>query len=137
MSVPVLFQSIKLRTSAEQSIKATLLALMQWFKHGSNPRVLEFVKEEMRTTPTVAWLPTITQLIARLGAKDVQLRESLVKFLLRMAEDYADALIWPLLTASQTPRSVHQGAARSIMKRMTAIPKYSKMVEQVVTPVRR
>ncbi len=55
-----------------------------------------------------------------MGAKDEHIRKSLLKFLGRLAQKYPDALIWSLLTAAATPRSIHQSAARDIMSQMSA-----------------
>lgn len=60
----------------------------------------------------------------------MSLRYSLIDFLMQIAGSYADALIWPLLTASQTPRSVHQSAALDIMQQMAASAAHTKMVKQ-------
>ena len=126
-----LFQSIKLQSGPEQGVKATLLALTLWFRYGgAHRRILTAVKAHLKDTPTNTWLPTIPQLIARLGAKDITLRYSLIDFLMQIAGSYADALIWPLLTASQTPRSVHQSAALDIMQQMSASVLHTKMVKQ-------
>jgi FKBP12-rapamycin complex-associated protein len=126
-----LFQSIKLQSGPEQGVKATLLALTLWFRYGgAHRRILTAVKAHLKDTPTNTWLPTIPQLIARLGAKDITLRYSLIDFLMQIAGSYADALIWPLLTASQTPRSVHQSAALDIMQQMSASALHTKMVKQ-------
>jgi FKBP12-rapamycin complex-associated protein len=129
--LPALFQCIKVEAGPEQSVKATLLALTLWFRFGGTERkVLTTVKAYLKETPTRTWLPAIPQLIARLGAKDMALRYSLIDFLMQIAGTYADALIWPLLTASQTPRSVHQSAALDIMQQMAASPELTTMIKQ-------
>jgi FKBP12-rapamycin complex-associated protein len=92
--------------------------------------VLKAVKSYLQETPCATWLSAIPQLIARLGARDLSLRGSLIEFLLRLSSTFGDALIWPLLTASQTPRSVHQSSALTIMHQVGALPRYSKMVKQ-------
>jgi len=126
-----LFQAIKVDAGPEQSVKATLLALTLWFRFGGTERkVLAVVKKYLRETPTRTWLPAIPQLIARLGAKDMALRYSLVDFLMQISGSYADALIWPLLTASMTPRSVHQSAALDIMQQMAASTELTAMIKQ-------
>lgn len=125
-----LFQSLQLQKRAEKAVKASLLAVTLWFRHGSHPQVLSAVRAHLKKTPSATWLPAIPQLIARLGAKDIDLRESLIEFLLQLATSYPDALIWPLLTASQTPMSIHQEGSLRIMRELCALPENTKMVQQ-------
>jgi phosphatidylinositol kinase/protein kinase (PI-3 family) len=126
-----MFQSISLQHTAERTLKQTLLAITVWFRYGSNFKVLQAFHKHLRGTQHKAWLNVLPQLIARLGAKDERLRASLLEFLLAVARSFPHAVIWPLLTAAETPRSIHQTAAREIMEKMRDNVKIARMVAEV------
>ena len=127
-----MFKSISLRHTAESTLKQTLKAITLWFRYGSNPRVLAAFQEYLKSTLHKAWLNVLPQLIARLGAKDEALRASLLSFLLAISRSFPHAVIWPLITAAETPRSIHQTAARDIMNKMRmGDVGISKMVSEV------
>jgi FKBP12-rapamycin complex-associated protein len=128
-----MFKSISLRHTAERTLKQTLQAITMWFRYGSNPKVLATFQDYLRTTPHKAWLNVLPQLIARLGAKDETLRASLLTFLLAISRTFPHAVIWPLITAAETPRSIHQTAAKEIMSRMREDSSISKMVSEVIS----
>lgn len=131
MVLVAMFQSIFLQHTAERTLKQTLLAITIWFRHGSNAKVLQALQKHLKETQHKAWLNVLPQLIARLGAKDERLRASLLEFLLAIARSYPHAVIWPLLTAAETPRSIHQTAAREIMEKMRDNAKIARMVAEV------
>lgn len=126
-----MFKSISLRHTAERTLKQTLQAITMWFRYGSNPKVLAAFQAQLKTTLHKAWLSVLPQLIARLGAKDETLRASLLTFLLAISRSFPHAVIWPLITAAETPRSIHQTAAREIMDKMRDNATISKMVSEV------
>lgn len=126
-----MFQCIDLQHSAERILKQTLQAIALWFRYGSNVDVLNAFQKYLKQSPHRAWLGVLPQLIARLGAKDHRLRNSLLEHLLGVAKSFPHAVIWPLLTAAETPRSIHQTAAREIMSKMRDDDKISRMVQQV------
>lgn len=130
-----MFQSISLQHTAERTLKQTLLAITVWFRYGANPKVLQAFHSHLKKTQHKAWLHVLPQLIARLGAKDERLRASLLDFLLAVARSFPHAVIWPLLTAAETPRSIHQTAAREIMEKMRDNVQIARMVAEVrITP---
>lgn len=122
---------MQLQSNAEQSLKAALLTITLWFRHGMHPKVLMAIRRHLARTELRPWLAVIPQLIARMGAKDLALRDSLLEFLIDISHVFPDAICWPLLTASQTPRSVHQDAARSIMRKMELTPTSGEMMKEV------
>lgn len=126
-----MFQSISLQHTAERTLKQTLQAITLWFRYGSNRKVVEAFQKYLKETHHKAWLNVLPQLIARLGAKDERLRSSLLDFLLAVARSFPHAVIWPLLTAAETPRSIHQTAAREIMEKMRENNMICKMVAEV------
>ncbi len=126
-----LFRAIELQSSREHQIKATLLIISLWFRWGTQPRVLESLQGHLRSTEERGWLAAVPQLIARLGAKDHNIRESLLDFLKTISNVFPDALIWPLLMAAQTPRSAHQDAAKEIMLFMSGKSNARIMVQEV------
>lgn len=128
---PALFRAINLHWSEEKSLKSTLLVITLWFRHGSHPTVLAAIRQNLSETQMRPWLSVVPQLIARLGAKDIALRESLVNFLVDISHAFPDAVCWPLLTAAQTPHSVHQTAAKNIMRQMELTSRAGEMVKEV------
>ena len=133
-----MFKSISLRHTAERTLKQTLQAITLWFRYGSNPKVLAAFQEYLKTTLHKAWLSVLPQLIARLGAKEEALRASLHSFLLGVSRSFPHAVIWPLITAAETPRSIHQTAARDIMTKMrVGDAAICKMVLEVSRTVER
>ncbi|KAJ9099964.1 hypothetical protein QFC21_003972 [Naganishia friedmannii] len=116
--------------SAERILKQTLQAIALWFRYGSNVKVVTAFRKYLKQSPHRAWLEVLPQLIARLGAKDHRLRHSLLEHLLGVAKSFPHAVIWPLLTAAETPRSIHQTAAREIMGKMRDDNMISKMVQE-------
>lgn len=125
-----LFQCLSLQHSTEATIKASLLIITFWFKEGTDARIRNAIQNHQKRSPLKGWLLAIPQLIARMGAKDEELRGTLLMFLGNLASAYPDALIWGLLTAAQTPRSINQTAAKEIMLQMSASG-HTEMVQQV------
>ncbi|KAI5450344.1 hypothetical protein NCC49_003127 [Naganishia albida] len=132
-----MFQSISLQHTAERTLKQTLLAITVWFRYGANPKVLQAFHSHLKKTQHKAWLHVLPQLIARLGAKDERLRASLLDFLLAVARSFPHAVIWPLLTVAETPRSIHQTAAREIMEKMRDNVQIARMAQVVATELNR
>lgn len=93
--------------------------------------MLHAFQKNLKETQHKAWLNVLPQLIARLGTKDERLRASLLEFLLAVARSFPHAVIWPLLTAAETPRSIHQTAAREIMEKMRDNANIARMVAEV------
>ena len=88
------------------------------------------VETQMAQTPINAWLQAIPQLIARLGHPHRELQGVLVELLRNLASQYPHAVIWPLLTATQTRKVEHQNAARLIMNFICTMPDGTRLVQQ-------
>lgn len=101
-----------------------------WFRYGEASSVLSEVQHQLRTTPISSWLVAIPQLIARLGTKHAELQGALMELLKRIASQYPHAVIWPLLTASQTRKAEHQGAARVITDYICTMSDGTRLVDQ-------
>lgn len=129
--ISALFRAINLHWSEEKSLKSTLLVITLWFRYGSNSAVLSAIKRNLSDTQLRPWLSVVPQLIARLGAKDIALRESLIDFLVDVSHAFPDAVCWPLLTAAQTPHSIHQSAANVIMRQMELTSRAGAMIKEV------
>ncbi|KAK4689267.1 hypothetical protein P7C73_g843, partial [Tremellales sp. Uapishka_1] len=125
-----LFQAIRSDSTPERKIRALLRLVTLWFRYGEGQAVLLEVEEQLSTTPISSWLMAIPQLIARLGTTHKGLQGVLVSLLKQIAFSYPHAVIWPLLTASQTRKVEHQDAARVIMNHICTIPEGPRLVSQ-------
>jgi FKBP12-rapamycin complex-associated protein len=111
-------------------IKALLRLVTLWFRYGESPSVLIEVSSQLSSTPISSWLMAIPQLIARLGTIHKDLQGVLINLLKDIASHYPHAVIWPLLTASQTKKVEHDEAARVIMDYICTMPDGSRLVSQ-------
>jgi hypothetical protein len=73
------------------------------------------VEHQLVVTPINSWLMAIPQLIARLGTQHKELQGVLIDLLKNIASHFPHAIIWPLLTASQTKKEENEAAARVVM----------------------
>jgi FKBP12-rapamycin complex-associated protein len=111
-------------------IKALLRLVTLWFRYGESPSVLVEVSSQLTATPISSWLMAVPQLIARLGTLHKELQGVLLDLLKDIANHYPHAVIWPLLTASQTKKAQHDEAARVIMDYICSMPDGSRLVGQ-------
>lgn len=125
-----LFQSVRSRETPEKMIKALLRLVTLWFRYGESPAVLVEVEQQLTDTSISAWLMAIPQLIARLGTRHKELQGVLINLLKNIASQYPHAVIWPLLTASQTRKPEHEDAARTIMDFICTMPDGTRLVLQ-------
>ena len=72
----------------------------------------------------------IPQLIARLGTLHRELQGLLLELLKDIARQYPHAVIWPLITASQTRKVEHEKAARVIMNYICQMQDGTTLVHQ-------
>ncbi|KAL7423565.1 hypothetical protein Q5752_001145 [Cryptotrichosporon argae] len=125
-----LFQAVRSRDSPERKIRVLLRLVTLWFRYGESSGVLHEVETQLAQTPIDAWLLAIPQLIARLGTRDRALQGVLVDLLRSIAFRFPHAVIWPLLTASQTRKVEHQNAAKLIMDHICSMPDGVRLVSQ-------
>ncbi|WVR03316.1 hypothetical protein IAU60_000307 [Kwoniella sp. DSM 27419] len=125
-----LFIAIRAHENPEFIIKALLKLIPLWFRFGDNQAVLDLVKAQLALTPVEPWLSALPQLIARLGTPDADLRHTLISLLKSITSQYPHAVIWPLLTATQTRKTEHQEGAKGIMGFICSMPDGSRLVEQ-------
>jgi FKBP12-rapamycin complex-associated protein len=111
-------------------IKALLRLVTLWFRYGESESVLVEVRQQLNETAVSSWLEAIPQLIARLGTRHKDLQGLLISLLKNIASQYPHAVIWPLLTASQTKKAEHEEAARVIMDYICTMPDGTKLVSQ-------
>lgn len=111
-------------------IKALLRLVTLWFRYGESESVLVEVRQQLNETAVSSWLEAIPQLIARLGTRHKDLQGLLISLLKNIASQYPHAVIWPLLTASQTKKAEHEEAARVIMDYICTMPDGTKLVNQ-------
>lgn len=111
-------------------IKALLRLVTVWFRYGESTAVLIEVEAQLADTDISCWLMAIPQLIARLGTPFAPLQSVLVGLLKNIASRFPHAVIWPLLTASQTRRKENEEAARVIMDYICSMPDGSRLVSQ-------
>nr|XP_019014364.1 phosphatidylinositol 3-kinase [Kwoniella pini CBS 10737]OCF53145.1 phosphatidylinositol 3-kinase [Kwoniella pini CBS 10737] len=125
-----LFQSARTKENPEFVIKALLRLVTLWFRFGENIAVLVEVENQLSLTSVAPWLSTIPQLIARLGTPNKELQHTLINLLKSISSQYPHAVIWPLLTATQTSKSEHQEAARAITNFICTMPDGIRLVDQ-------
>lgn len=124
-----LFQATRSEESPEKIIKALLRLVTVWFRYGEVDGVLIEVEQQLLTTAVSSWLQAIPQLIARLGTRHKDLQGVLIRLLRDIASAYPHAVIWPLLTASQS-KAEHQEAANIIMDHITQMKDGGTLVKQ-------
>ncbi|WVQ93902.1 hypothetical protein IAU59_000980 [Kwoniella sp. CBS 9459] len=125
-----LFVASRTKESPEFVIKALLRLVTLWFRFGENTAVLAEVENQLNITPVEPWLSAIPQLIARLGTPHKELQHTLIDLLKDIASHYPHAVIWPLLTATQTRKVEHQDGARAIMSFICTMPDGIRLVDQ-------
>lgn len=129
-AVQALLAALDQQTHPERVIKCLLRLVTLWFRYGENKSVIAAIKTRLHDTPLHSWLNAIPQLIARLGTPHKELQGVLVDLLKRIAGQYPHAVIWPLLTASQTGRKENEDAATEIMAYISTLPDGASLVQQ-------
>lgn len=125
-----LFQAVRSPETPERMIRALLRLVTLWFQYGQSTSVLLEVQQQLIQTPITCWLMAIPQLIARLGTPHKDLQGVLIELLKNIASRYPHAIIWPLLTASQTKKVEHEEAAQVIMDYICSMPDGTRLVSQ-------
>ncbi|ODN80500.1 hypothetical protein L202_02731 [Cryptococcus amylolentus CBS 6039] len=125
-----LFQASRTKESPEFVIKALLRLVTLWFSFGESQAVLVEVENQLNITQVDTWLAAIPQLIARLGTPHKDLQYMLINLLKTISSRYPHAVIWPLLTATQTQKVEHHEAARVVMNFICTMPDGTRLVDQ-------
>jgi serine/threonine-protein kinase mTOR len=98
------------------SVMQDMLSLLQiWFKYSEYPGVGTMLKEYLRDIPLDCWLGVLPQLIARIHHEGDIGRSLLHDLLSRLGTLHAQALMFPLSVALQSPREDRQLAAQSLL----------------------
>ncbi|RSH90651.1 hypothetical protein EHS25_001256 [Saitozyma podzolica] len=129
-AIRALFQAIRSPETPERLIKAILRLVTVWFRYGEAESVLVEVEHQLVVTPINSWLMAIPQLIARLGTQHKELQGVLIDLLKNIASHFPHAIIWPLLTASQTKKEENEAAARVVMNYICSMPDGTRLVSQ-------
>lgn len=127
-----LFQAIRAEASPVKMIKALLRLVTIWFRYGEADSVLIEAEHQLALTPVSLWLTAVPQLIARLGTQHRDLQAVLVGLLKNIASAYPHAIIWPLLTASQS-KAEHRDAAKIVMDHICTMKDGGALVKQAET----
>lgn len=125
-----LFQAVRSPESPEKGIKALLRLVTLWHRFGESDSVLLEVSSQLAATSVASWLDAIPQLIARLGTKHKDLQALLIELLKNIANQYPHAVIWPLMTASQTKAAEGEAGARVIMDFICTMPNGVRLIHQ-------
>ena len=112
-----LFRAITLGTSKScASVMQDMLCVLNfWFKYGEYPDVADVLQEGLQNAPLNSWLGVLPQLIARIHHPGDRARNLLHKLLGRLGSHHAQALMYPLSVALQSPRNDRKEAADSLL----------------------
>lgn len=101
-----------------------------WFKFGEHANVSDVLREGLRTVPLDCWLGVLPQLIARIHHVGDVGRALLHDLLSRLGTHHAQALMYPLSVALQSPREDRQRAAQMLL--MNLRQHSSQLIDQSV-----
>ena len=98
------------------SVMQDMLSLLQiWFKYSEYPGIGDMLKEYLSEIPLDCWLGVLPQLIARIHHEGDVGRALLHDLLSRLGAKHAQALMFPLSVALQSPRDDRQNAAQTLL----------------------
>lgn len=98
------------------SVMQDMLSLLQiWFKYSESPGVGPMLQEYLGDIPLDCWLGVLPQLIARIHHEGDIGRTLLHDLLSRLGTLHAQALMFPLSVALQSPREDRQNAAQLLL----------------------
>lgn len=119
-SLKGLFRAISLGTSKSSArvMQDMLCILNFWFKYGEHSEVNTALKEGLDSVPVDSWLGVLPQLIARIHHEGDLGRELLHGLLENLGNRHAQALMYPLSVALQSPRMDRKIAAESLLANM-------------------
>ena len=101
-----------------------------WFKYGEQANVADCLREGLDQVPLDCWLGVLPQLIARIHHEGDVGRALLHDLLSRLGSHHAQALMYPLSVALQSPREDRQKAAQLLL--MNLRQHSSQLIEQSV-----
>lgn len=119
-SLKGLFRAISLGTSKScaRVMQDMLCILNFWFKYGEHPEICDVPKEGLELVPVDSWLGVLPQLIARIHHEGDRGRGLLHGLLENLGNRHAQALMYPLSVALQSPRMDRKVAAESLLSNM-------------------
>lgn len=98
------------------SVMQDMLSLLQiWFKYSEYHGIGAMLKENLGDIPLDCWLGVLPQLIARIHHEGDIGRNLLHDLLSKLGTKHAQALMFPLSVALQSPREDRQNAAQSLL----------------------
>ncbi|KAJ1558413.1 phosphatidylinositol kinase- protein kinase tor1, partial [Cladochytrium tenue] len=115
--------------SEGNSLQDTLRLLTLWFKYGHQKEVTDAIAEGFGTTNIDVWLQVIPQLIARIHAPSLHVRNLIHKLLIDIGKAHPQALVYSLTVASKSQSEARKDAAVLIIEQMRSHS--SILVEQV------
>ncbi|KAJ7759255.1 phosphatidylinositol 3-kinase [Mycena metata] len=110
------FRSISLRNT--EALQDTLRLLTLWFEFGAHEDVSQAINNGFRIVEVDTWLDVIPQIIARIQTPFSNIRRDIDNILLDVGKNHPQALIYPLVVASQSSSKTRQSAAYAIMNVM-------------------
>jgi serine/threonine-protein kinase mTOR len=112
-----LFRAISLGTSKScASIMQDMLCVLNfWFKYGEYQDVADVLQQGLQDAPLNSWLGVLPQLIARIHHPGDRARSLLHQLLGRLGTHHAQALMYPLSVALQSPRVDRKEAADALL----------------------
>lgn len=115
-----LFRAISLGTSKSiaRVMQDMLCILNFWFKYGEHSEVYNALREGLDSVPVDSWLGVLPQLIARIHHEGDLGRGLLHGLLENLGNRHAQALMYPLSVALQSPRMDRKVAAESLLANM-------------------
>jgi FKBP12-rapamycin complex-associated protein len=93
-----------------------LSILRCWFRYGENPIITVAIEEGLKTVPLDNWLGVVPQLVARIHHHGDAARTLLHGLLTKLGQQHAQALMYPLSVALQSPREDRKKAAESLVQ---------------------
>ncbi|KAF7308485.1 Serine/threonine-protein kinase TOR [Mycena chlorophos] len=120
------FRSISLRNSL--ALQDTLRLLTLWFEFGSHSDVSLAINKGFSEVGIETWLEVIPQIIARIQTPYMHIRRDIHQVLSAVGQHHPQALIYPLVVASQSSSKSRQLAANELLGAMKQ--HHAKLVDQ-------
>eukprot|EP00771_Trimastix_marina_P000832 gnl/Trimastix_PCT/1865.p1 GENE.gnl/Trimastix_PCT/1865~~gnl/Trimastix_PCT/1865.p1 ORF type:complete len:1904 (-),score=747.44 gnl/Trimastix_PCT/1865:385-6096(-) len=121
--------------SPKDTLQDTLRLLTLWFRHGSAECVEKAMQagfEKVNRTRIETWLGVIPQIIARLDAGCVPVRNLISQLLTMVGRTHPQVLIYPLAVASKSDSLLRKGNAERILQNLKDQPETRQLIEQAL-----
>jgi FKBP12-rapamycin complex-associated protein len=127
-----LFRAMSLASGKHcASVMQDMLCILNfWFKYGEHSNIADVLREGLQSVPLDCWLGVLPQLIARIHHVGDVGRALLHDLLSRLGNHHAQALMYPLSVALQSPREDRQRAAQMLV--MNLRQHSSQLIDQSV-----